>query len=180
MTDRASERSRFECTTSGVIAAGRRTLARVLLGLCLAMTAGAILVWIGDRKLPALLCLAVSLVLFTTWRMSGDLDVLWLELDRDHLAIQMRHQRLRLPLLAPKARRLNADERAHATSLASNGLLVMSTGGFDSHLLGEFNLHASNLDNAVLVDTGDSRVVVTPDDADGFLSAPVFSGPIRH
>jgi hypothetical protein len=83
----------------------------------------------------------------------------------------MRSRRLRLPLLAPRIRVLDAAERAHTERLASNGLLVAGTGGFDSHLLGEFNLHASNLDNGVLVDTGDSRVVVTPDDPAGFMAA---------
>ena len=162
---------RFECTTGGAIAAGRRTLARLLLGLCLVMTATAVPVWIADRKLPALLCLAVAFVLWTIWRMSGDLDIFWLEVTPETLVLRMRRQRLSLPLLAPRARALTDDERAHTTRLASNGLLVAGTGGFDSHLLGEFNLHASDLSNAVLVETGDSRVVVTPDDTAGFLDA---------
>lgn len=160
---------RFECTTGGAIAGGRRTLARLLLGLCLVMIATAVPVWMADRKMPALLCLAVAFVLWTTWRMSGDLDIFWLEVTPETLVLRMRRQRLSLPLLAPRARALTADERAHAIRLASNGLLVAGTGGFDSHLLGEFNLHASDLANAVLVDTGDSRVVVTPDDPAGFL-----------
>ncbi|MDH3402371.1 MAG: PH domain-containing protein [Acidobacteriota bacterium] len=162
---------RFECSTRGAIAAGRRRLARLLLGLSLAMSATAVPVWIADRKLPALLCLAVAFVLWTTWRMSGDLDVLWLEVDAETLVVQMRRRRLRLPLLAPRARRLTAEERDHTARLASNGMLVAGTGGFDSHLLGEFNLHASDLANAVLVETGDSRVVVTPDDPAAFLAA---------
>jgi len=135
------------------------------------MAAVAVLVWINDRKVPALLCLAVAFVLWTTWRMSGDLDLSWIEVDRNLLTIYMRHRRLRLPLAAPRARLLDAGERTHLEKLASNGLIVIGTGGFDSHLLGEFNLHASNLDNAVLVETGDSRVVVTPDDPVAFLDA---------
>jgi hypothetical protein len=162
---------RFECTTGGAIAAGRRALARLLLGLCLVMTATAVPVWIADRKLPALLCLAVAFVLWSTWRMSGDLDIFWLEVTPESLVLRMRRQRLNLPLLAPRARPLTAEEREHVTRLASNGPLVAGTGGFDSHLLGEFNLHASDLSNAVLVDTGDSRVVVTPNDPQGFLEA---------
>jgi hypothetical protein len=171
MHDPEEHSSRFECTIGGAIAAGRRTLARLLLGLCAAMAVTGVLVWIADRKVPALLCLGVAFVLWTIWRMSGDLDLFWLELEREALTIQMRRQRLRLPLLAPRARLLDEAERAHIARLASNGLLLAGTGGFDSHLLGEFNLHASNLDNAVLVDTGDSRVVVTPDDAAAFLRA---------
>lgn len=171
MPDPADDSSRFECTTGGAIAAGRRTLARLLLGLCAAMVVAGVLVWVSDRTFPALLCLGVAFVLWTTWHMSGDLDLLWLELERDLLTLQMRRQRLPLPLLAPRARRLDDAERAHIARLASNGLLLAGTGGFDSHLLGEFNLHATDLANAVLVDTGDSRVVVTPDDPAAFLRA---------
>ncbi len=162
---------RFDCTAAGAIGAGKRTLARLLLGLCLAMVAVAVFVWIGDRKLPALLCLAVALVLWTAWRMSGDLDLLWLEVARDRLIIQLRRQRVDLPLLAPRGRRLDGEERAHVERLASRGLMVAGTGGFDSHRLGEFNLYATDLEHAVIVETGDSRVVVTPDDPDSFLDA---------
>lgn len=171
MPNPAESSSHFECTTGGAIAAGRRTLARLLLGLCAFMVVTGVLVWISDRTVPALLCLGVAFVLRTIWSMSGDLDLLWLELEREALTIQMRRQRLRLPLLAPRVRRLDEAERAHITLLASNGLLLAGTGGFDSHLLGEFNLHASDIENAVLVDTGDSRVVVTPDDPAAFVRA---------
>ena len=171
MPDPAENSSRFECTTGGVIASGQRTLARLLLGLSALMIVGGILVWMSDRLFPALLCLSVAFVLWTTWRMSGDLDLLWLEVERDWLTIQMRRQRLPLPLLAPRSRRLDEAERSHIAGLTSNGLLRAGTGGFDSHLLGEFNLHATDLENAVLVDTGDSRVVVTPDDPAAFLRA---------
>jgi len=171
MANNSEPARRFTCTPGGQIAAGRRTLARLLLGLCVAMVAASAWVWIIDRKLPALLCLAVAFVLWTTWRMSGDLDLFWIDLDDDHIALQMRRRRLQLPLLAPRARALTTDELAHIGRLASNGLLVAGTGGFDSHLLGEFNLHATHLDSAVLVDTGDSRVVVTPDDPQALIRA---------
>ena len=171
MTEATEQTLRFPCTARGAVAAGHRTLAWLLLGLAAGMVVAAILVFINERPMPALLCLAVAFVLGTIWRMSGDLDLLWLEVEPDRLTVQMKSQRLRLPLLAPKVRILDAAERAHAERLASNGLLVAGTGGFDSHLLGEFNLHASDLDNAVLVETGDSRVVVTPDDPAGFVAA---------
>ncbi|MCZ6726296.1 MAG: PH domain-containing protein [Acidobacteria bacterium] len=171
MPDLADNSLRFECTAGGLIATGQRTLARLLLGLSAFMVVSGVLVWVSDRLFPALLCLGVAFVLWTTWRMSGDLDLLWLELEHDSLTLQMRRQRLPLPLLAPRARRLDEAERAHIAKLASNGLLLAGTGGFDSHLLGEFNLHATDLANAVLVDTGDSRVVVTPDDPAAFLLA---------
>ncbi len=162
---------RFDCSVAGEIARGRRTLAGLLLGLSLAMVALAVPVWMAERRMPALLCVGVAFVLWTAWRMSGDLDLFWIELDRDRLALQMRRQRLDLPLLAPRGRRLDEEERAHVARLASRGMVVAGTGGFDSHRLGEFNLYASDLSHAVLLDTGDSRLVVTPDDPDGFLAA---------
>lgn len=162
---------RFECTAGGAIAAGRRTLARLLVSLAVGMVGVALAVWAADRKLPALLCLAVAFALWTTWRMSGDLDLLWLELTPDALTLQLRRQRLRLPLLAPTARTLDDAERRHVARLASHGPLVAGTGGFDSHLLGEFNLYATDISRAVLVDTGDGRVVVTPDEPAEFLRA---------
>lgn len=167
----AESHQRFDCTPAGAIGAGKRTLARLLLGLCLAMVVVAVVVWVGDRKLPALLCLGVAFVLWTAWRMSGDLDLMWIDVARDRLVIQLRRQRVDLPLLAPRARRLDDEESSHVERLASRGLMVAGTGGFDSHLLGEFNLYATDLAHAVMVDTGDSRVVVTPDDPDGFVTA---------
>lgn len=171
MTSDDDRTKKFFCTTGGAIAAGRRTLARLLVGLAVAMLAIAVPVWMADRKLPALLCVGIALVLWTTWRMSGDLDLFWIELTADHLTVQMRRQRLVLPLLAPRMRRLNEAERSHIERLASNGMLTAGTGGFDSHLLGEFNLHATDVGNAVLVDTGDSRVVLTPDEPEAFIQA---------
>lgn len=171
MTDATQETARFPCTPRGAVAAGHRTLAWLLLGLAAVMVVVGVLVFIADRLLPSLLCLAIAFALWTTWRMSGDLDLVWLEVERDRLTVQMKSQRLHLPLLAPTVRALDAAEREHTERLASNGLLVAGTGGFDSHLLGEFNLHATDLDNAVLVETGDTRVVVTPDDPEGFITA---------
>ena len=48
---------------------------------------------------------------------------------------------------------------------------MVATGGFDSHLLGEFDFYASNLEHAVLVEGMDHRLVLTPDDATRFLEA---------
>lgn len=171
MRNSTSRTTRFASSPGGAIAVGRRRLGIVLLGLGAAMTLLSIAVWMGDRKLPALLCLGTAFVLWTAWRMSGDLDPLWLELEPDRLILQLRRQRVDLPLFTPRGRRLDDDERRHVERLASRGGIVAGTGGFDSHRLGEFNLYASDLENAVLVETGDSRVVVTPDDADAFLEA---------
>ena len=48
---------------------------------------------------------------------------------------------------------------------------VAGTGGFDSHRLGEIDLYASNLANAILLQGEESGTVVTPDDPAAFLAA---------
>ena len=56
-------------------------------------------------------------------------------------------------------------------SLATSGGVAAGTGGFESHLLGEIDLYASDLAHAVMVDLGERRLIVTPDDPEGFLEA---------
>lgn len=159
---------RFPCTPGGAIRRGRRRLAGTLVSLALLMVAVAIAAWIAERRMGALLALAVASVTWLSWRMSGDLDPLWLEVDGERLILQLRAKRLIVPLLAPRARLLDAEEIRYLERLASRGVLVAGTGGFDSHRLGEFNLYASDLARPVLVDSGESRLVLTPDDAEGF------------
>jgi hypothetical protein len=109
--------------------------------------------------------------------MSGDLDPLWLEVDGESLHLQLRRKRVSSPLLAPTARRLTDGEIAYLTGLTSRASgIVAGTGGFDSQRLGEFNLYASNLSRAVLVETGESRLIVTPDEPDAFVAAVVGAG----
>ena len=69
-----------------------------------------------------------------------------------------------------KVRRLAASEIRHVERLASVGGIVAGSGGFDSHLLGEFDLYASNLQNSLFVDAVGSRLVVTPDQPDEFIA----------
>ena len=49
--------------------------------------------------------------------------------------------------------------------------IVAGSGGFDSHLLGEFDLYASDLENSLFVDAGGSRLVLTPDQPDEFVES---------
>ena len=120
---------------------------------------------------PALFALLVALIPWTAWRMSGDLDPLWLDVDQGTLHLQLRRRRLRHPLAGAEARRLTPEEIAHLERLAASGGVVAGTGGFDSRLLGEFDLYASDLGNAVLLDLGETRLVLTPDGPDAFLAA---------
>jgi Bacterial PH domain len=116
----------------------------------------------------------VALVPWTAWRMSGDLDPFRLEIGGGWLGVQMRRRRERFNIAGiagAQGRRLTADEIAHLETLATSGGVAAGTGGFESHRLGEFDLYASDLAHAVLVDLGETRLILTPDDPEGFLEA---------
>ena len=181
---------RFSCTPGGAILRGRTRLRRLLIGLALLLAAISAVLWIevllalarlafaegrDDRAFGpwgvALLTLLAALVPWTAWRMSGDLDLLGLELEGGRLKIEMRRRRERYDLAGATARRLTPEEISHMERLATNGGVTAGTGGFESHLLGEFDLYATDLANAVLVDLGETRLIVTPDEPEGFLEA---------
>ncbi len=127
--------------------------------------------WTTGQRLPAVLAVVVALVTRLAWRMSGDLLPLWLELESDRLVVQTKRQRIGIALGGQTARRLTDDEKRYLARLASAGGIVAGCGGFDSVRLGEFDLYAANMENAVLVEAGEIRLVVTPDDPDSFLAA---------
>jgi hypothetical protein len=95
--------------------------------------------------------------------------VLWLELSNDELRIRMRYRSELLPIAGARARRLTTPEILHLERLATLGGVTASHGGYESHLLGEIELYASDLKNAVFVETEERRLIVTPDDPEGFL-----------
>ena len=162
---------RFPCTPGGAILRGRRRLRLLLVGLTVLMLAVALAAGIAGRIGPALVALVVALIPWTAWRMSGDLDPFWLETGGGWLSIQMRRRRERFAAAGAEGRRLTAAEIAHLETLATSGGVAAGTGGFESHLLGEIDLYASDLAQAVLVDLGESRLILTPDDPEGFLEA---------
>lgn len=162
---------RFPCTAGGEILRGRLRLRRLLVGLTVLMAAVGIATIFAGRLFPGIFALLVALVPWTAWRMSGDLDPLWLELSKGILMVQMRRRNERFPVAGAEARRLTPEEVASLERLATSGGLVAGTGGFESRLLGELDLYASDFANAVLVEAGEQRLVVTPDDPDGFLAA---------
>lgn len=173
--------SRFLCTPGGAVARGRRRLRLLLLGAAIPMLGLAVaMFWIG-RWGPGLISLGAGLLAWFTWHMSGDLEPLWLRLEDGVLVVQMRRQAARLELRQPRARRLEAQEREHLASLSSAAGVTFASASFESHRLGAFDLFATNLANAVLIDVqappgeeGDRdgiRWIVTPDDPDRFLGA---------
>jgi len=162
---------RFPCTPGGSVLRGRLRLRWLLVGLAILMIVVAVLTWVAGQRWPAVLALLVAGIPWTAWRMSGDLDVLWLDVDGTHLTIQMRRRRERFPLGGAEARRLTPGKIEHLERLATSGSVTAGTGGFDSQLLGELDLYASNFANAVLLDLGERRLVVTPDNPEGLLEA---------
>jgi hypothetical protein len=166
-----SDALRFPCSPGGAILRGRRKLRLLLVGLTLLMLAVAVATWIAGRLWPGLLALLVAAIPWTAWRMSGDLDPLWLDLEDGWLTVQMRRRRERFTVSGSGARRLTAEETAHVEGLATTGGVAAGSGGFESHRLGEIEVFASDFAHAVLVDLGETRLIVTPDDAEGFLAA---------
>jgi len=167
-----SDALRFPCSPDGAILRGRRRLRNLLVGLTLLMLAVAVATWIAGRFWPGLLALLVAAIPWTAWRMSGDLDPLWLDLEDGWLTVQMRRRHERFAVSGSSgARRLTAEETEHVEGLATSGGVAAGSGGFESHRLGEIEVFASDFAHAVLIDLGETRLIVTPDDADGFLAA---------
>lgn len=161
----------FPCTPGGAILQGRRRLKVLLMGLVVLMLAVALAAGMADRTGPALIALVVALIPWTAWRMSGDLDLFWLELADGWLVVQMRRRRERFAAAGAAGRRLTPEEIAHLETLVTSGGVAAGSGGFESHRLGEFDLYASDLAHAVLVDLGETRLILTPDDPEGFMAA---------
>ena len=161
----------FPCTPGGSIAASRRRFKMLMLGMGILMLVVAVVVLVEGRVIAALLAFAVALVSRLAWRMSGDLTPIRLEVVPGTLTVRTRRHPIEIPLPGMSARALTTDDIAHLERLASAGGFVVATGGFDSHRLGEFDLYASNLGHAVLVEALEHRLVLTPDDPTRFLEA---------
>lgn len=161
----------FDCTPDGAIVAGQRRLARVFALLELALLLAMGFAFLTGQAFAGAIALLLALGVFVIYRMSRELDPTQLVVEHRVLAIFMRHALRRLPLENATIRRLTEDEIEHLANLASTGGFVAGAGGFDSHLLGEFDLYASRLENSVLLETADGRVVVTPDRPEAFAAA---------
>jgi Bacterial PH domain len=178
---------RFACTSGGEVARGRRRLGRLLGGLALGMVGVAAASFASGRVGAGLIALAAAAAPLAAWLLAGGSQVEYLELSDGELgdgelAVGTRTGTETVGLAGASARRLSGEEIAHLASLATTGGVVAGTGSFDSHRLGEFDLAASDLRNAVLVEVPERRLVVTPDEPDEFvrrLAASAGAGAAR-
>lgn len=173
-----SER-KFRCSPGGAVALGRRRIRRLLATLTLLMAAFGAWMFLIGRWGPGLICVGAVALILLSLSMSSDLDPLWLTVGGRRLSVQMRRQRQSLELVGASARRLSAEELVHLASLSSASGVIFATASFESHVLGAFDLFATDLKNAVAVEVDATenddeeriRWVLTPDDVDGFLEA---------
>lgn len=163
--------SRFICTPAGAVAAGRRRLRLILLGPAILMLGLALVTWARGSVFSGLLSVAAALLLIIAWRTVNQLEPHYLELQDSKLEIRLRWRLFHVDLTGASARLLTGDEKAHLEQLVSVGGMVSTSGGYDSHRLGEFDLYASNLDNALLLEAEDSRFLLTPDEPHAFVEA---------
>ena len=174
----SEETKRFPCTFSGKIRQSKTRLTLLLTTLILGMILGSGLMFWQARTIPGVLCLLVAFGTWTALRMSGDLDPLWIDVSPDGLRIQMKRQHQEYPH-AEAARRLTSEEIAYLERLITTAGFTLSTGGYESHRLGEFEMFATDLTNSLLLFYEETGVILTPDDPDGLLERlPVVpSGP---
>lgn len=161
----------FVCTPAGSVKAGRRRLNLLLLVPTGLMVVATIVSWARGSIFPGLLAAGVAIALVVAWRMASDLEPIYLKVDGSRLEVRLRWSLFHIDLTDAGARRLTTQEQTHLEGLASAGGIVATSGGYDSHMLGEFDLYASDLANAVLLEAEEVRYIMTPDDADGFVAA---------
>ena len=159
----------FDSSPGGSIAAGRRRLGGLFALLATLMLVAAVASWLSGPFFPGLLALAVAALVGVAWRMSHDLRPRKLILEPGRLIIYTPSQLIDVAIEGARIRPLSAAEIDHLEGLASVGGIVAGAGGFDSRLLGEFDLYASNLSHALYIQGLGGRLVVTPDEPDEFL-----------
>jgi hypothetical protein len=181
------DRRHFSTTLGGAVAHGRRRL-RTLLGLVLVvMLAVAIAAFAVGRGGAGLVALVVAVGPLFAIGLVGETGLEGLQVGRGVLVIERTSGQEPVALAGNTARRLTQDEIRHLERLAESAGIVAGTGGYDSTRLGELDLYASDLSNAVLVECpleesprrtfssttppSKRRLVVTPDDPEAFLAA---------
>jgi hypothetical protein len=168
--------ARFLSTAGGAVRRGRRRLRLLLAGLSFFLLAAALAAFVSGRAGPGVLALLALLVPGLAWRTASDHETLWLDVEPGALEIRMRWRRRRVPLAGAVVRRLALEEIPELERLATLGGITAGSGGFESRRLGEIELYASDLGHAVLLEAGEERLIVTPDEVDAFVAA-VRAGP---
>lgn len=169
-TETGSAIERFETTPGGAVARGRRALHLFWGGLAVVLLAVTVYCWVTGRIFPGILGAGLTALAVISLRMSSDAEALWLEVGGGELVVQLRGGRERMPLAETTSRRLAPEEIEHVGLLASSAGIVKGWGGYDSHRLGEIELHATDLGNAVLVESEERKLLVTPDEPDALLA----------
>ena len=161
----------FASTAGGTVAVGSRRLGLLLSVLALLMLTAALTAWLSGRVFPGLLALAVVGLIGLAWRMSNDLRPRRLRLEPGKLWIETPSRLLEIPIEGARIRALDPEEIQHLEGLASVGGIVAGSGGFDSRRLGEFDLYASNLVQALFIQGLGTRLVITPDQPADFIDS---------
>ena len=135
----------------------------LLIILALSMILAALAAWATDRLIPGIIAVTVAAVIGLAWRMSNDLRPRRLSLEPALMLIETPRQLIPVPIEGAQIRSLEPEEIEHLEGLASAGGFVAGSGGFDSRLLGEFDLYASDFSHALFIQAAVGRYVVTPD-----------------
>jgi hypothetical protein len=133
------------------------------------MILAAIVAWSAGRLIPGLIAAAVAGVVGLAWRMSNDLRPRRLTLEPTLMLIETPRQLIPIPIEGAEIRPLEPEEIEHLESLASAGGFVAGSGGFDSRLLGEFDLYASDFSHALFIQAKEGCYIVTPARPSKFL-----------
>lgn len=165
----------FPCSLGGAVAHGRRRLRQFLGFLLLLMIGVAVAAFVNGKLGGGMIALIAAIGPLFALGLVGETDLDGLYLSKGLLTIALSSGNERIPLAGASLRRLDEKEVLHLERLASHAGIIAGTGGYDSAQLGEFDLYASNLHNAILVEASLNDeplcVVVTPDDPATFLAA---------
>lgn len=161
----------FSCTPGGAVAASINRFRWLLIILALSMILAALVAWTAGRLIPGMIAAVVAGVVGLAWRMSNDLRPRRLTLEPALMLIETPRQLIPVSIEGAQIRSLEPEEIEHLESLASAGGFVAGSGGFDSHLLGEFDLYASDFAHAQFIQAAEGRYVVTPDRPARFLES---------
>lgn len=162
----------FPCTPGGSVARGRKILWRLSIASSVLLLGASVVTFATGPLVPAMVLLLLAFSLQFALRLFLDAEPRQLRIEGGAVRLRLDSEAEEIfPLAGATARRLGEEEIAHVAHLAERARLVLGGGSFDSHRLGEFDLYASDLANAVLLSSEEKTWVVTPDTPGAFLDA---------